>query len=299
MVKQFIQTLPERKVKDPNAPPDKRNKQSRKKAVTEDVPAIATADHNTATTSPTNSLQPPMASNTIPDDSSMSYQAKSTENICTGEENDPVNGTCAVCLEDHAINDTLRILPCRHEFHRDCVDPWLMDNLNCPLCKYHLLTGYDAPVEEEGEEVEEGSTEEWDGRAMTEMVNISVGGGAGLESLEETAVNVMEIGQHSVEEGQHTYIEVHAEGTRDEINTAAESYSRNHSRSRSSSPAHHFHNGSSGPPSMYSSITSLHELNEMDKLTPAGVPQSPLAARKQQQQYAGSQQQHGQSVTAL
>ncbi|OQV12877.1 hypothetical protein BV898_12896 [Hypsibius exemplaris] len=44
---------------------------------------------------------------------------------------------CSICLEFYKVADKIRrILPCGHEFHSVCVDPWLLgDNLVCPLCR--------------------------------------------------------------------------------------------------------------------------------------------------------------------
>ncbi|KAM6954243.1 RING finger protein 215 [Aplochiton taeniatus] len=47
---------------------------------------------------------------------------------------------CAVCLEPFNPNQCLRVLPCLHEFHRDCVDPWLVLQHTCPLCKRNALS---------------------------------------------------------------------------------------------------------------------------------------------------------------
>ncbi|KAK2838055.1 hypothetical protein Q5P01_015267 [Channa striata] len=51
---------------------------------------------------------------------------------------DPDN--CAVCLEPFNNNQCLRVLPCLHEYHRDCVDPWLLVQHTCPLCKRSILS---------------------------------------------------------------------------------------------------------------------------------------------------------------
>ncbi|XP_017576597.2 RING finger protein 150 [Pygocentrus nattereri] len=46
---------------------------------------------------------------------------------------------CAVCIESYKPNDVVRILPCRHLFHKGCVDPWLVDHRTCPMCKMNIL----------------------------------------------------------------------------------------------------------------------------------------------------------------
>ena len=36
----------------------------------------------------------------------------------------------------------VRVVPCSHEFHRHCVDPWLLSNRTCPLCMYNIIGKY-------------------------------------------------------------------------------------------------------------------------------------------------------------
>uniref|UniRef100_A0A672G637 RING-type E3 ubiquitin transferase n=1 Tax=Salarias fasciatus TaxID=181472 RepID=A0A672G637_SALFA len=33
----------------------------------------------------------------------------------------------------------LRIISCAHEFHKDCVDPWLLQHRTCPLCMHNIM----------------------------------------------------------------------------------------------------------------------------------------------------------------
>ncbi|XP_015847208.1 RING finger protein 215 isoform X3 [Peromyscus maniculatus bairdii] len=50
---------------------------------------------------------------------------------------EPGTETCAVCLDNFCNKQWLRVLPCKHEFHRDCVDPWLMLQQTCPLWNHY------------------------------------------------------------------------------------------------------------------------------------------------------------------
>lgn len=33
----------------------------------------------------------------------------------------------------------LRIISCAHEFHKECVDPWLLQHRTCPLCMHNIM----------------------------------------------------------------------------------------------------------------------------------------------------------------
>ncbi|VAI35150.1 unnamed protein product [Triticum turgidum subsp. durum] len=68
------------------------------------------------------------------------------------EENDAEAGDCAVCLAEYAAGDEVRVLPaCRHGFHRECVDRWLLTRApTCPVCRAPVaahLDGADAKEE--------------------------------------------------------------------------------------------------------------------------------------------------------
>ncbi|XP_071087755.1 RING finger protein 150-like [Haliotis cracherodii] len=49
---------------------------------------------------------------------------------------------CAVCIEGYKAHDVIRTLPCKHVFHKSCVDPWLLDQRSCPMCKLDILRAY-------------------------------------------------------------------------------------------------------------------------------------------------------------
>lgn len=41
---------------------------------------------------------------------------------------------CSICTEDFTVGEDVRVLPCNHQFHPHCVDPWLVNvSGTCPL----------------------------------------------------------------------------------------------------------------------------------------------------------------------
>lgn len=43
---------------------------------------------------------------------------------------------CLICLDDYFAEDDLRVMSCKHAFHKNCVDKWLETGRNnCPACR--------------------------------------------------------------------------------------------------------------------------------------------------------------------
>ncbi|XP_066233302.1 E3 ubiquitin-protein ligase RNF149 isoform X2 [Saccopteryx leptura] len=80
---------------------------------------------------------------------------------------------CAVCIENFKVKDVVRILPCKHIFHRICIDPWLLDHRTCPMCKLDVIKalGYWGELED----VQQIPAPELSsGRVLAANLNISV-----------------------------------------------------------------------------------------------------------------------------
>ena len=58
-----------------------------------------------------------------------------------GSEDDLLreNSTCPVCLERYAVGEIVRTIPCFHTFHSTCIDPWLAQRAECPVCKHSAI----------------------------------------------------------------------------------------------------------------------------------------------------------------
>ncbi|ETV94223.1 hypothetical protein, variant 1 [Aphanomyces invadans] len=44
--------------------------------------------------------------------------------------------TCSICLDDFVLGHPVKVLPCPHAYHQDCIDRWFEKGSNaCPMCK--------------------------------------------------------------------------------------------------------------------------------------------------------------------
>ena len=46
---------------------------------------------------------------------------------------------CSICLMEFQKGETIRTLPCIHNFHKDCINQWLKRQKYCPLCKGEIV----------------------------------------------------------------------------------------------------------------------------------------------------------------
>ena len=59
---------------------------------------------------------------------------RATETLTPSSEQD-----CAICQDTISTSQQCRkILHCGHWFHKDCIDPWFRQNVQCPICRFDI-----------------------------------------------------------------------------------------------------------------------------------------------------------------
>jgi len=54
-------------------------------------------------------------------------------------KNEDVLKKCIICMCEFEIKENLKTLPCFHIFHSNCIDEWITNNPNCPMCKTNII----------------------------------------------------------------------------------------------------------------------------------------------------------------
>ncbi|XP_074909860.1 E3 ubiquitin-protein ligase RNF128 isoform X2 [Buteo buteo] len=121
------------------------------------------------------------------------------------KETGPDGDSCVVCIELYKPNEVVRILTCNHLFHKNCIDPWLLEHRTCPMCKCDILKvlGVEVDVEEGGESVQATVTS---GMSNASTVNEE-------DNHSETASS----GYASVQGADESILEEHAPSENDDM----------------------------------------------------------------------------------
>ncbi|OMJ08553.1 E3 ubiquitin-protein ligase ZSWIM2 [Smittium culicis] len=88
-------------------------------------------------------------SNTFSQEKGGVFDPKSIISISVeSNKNNSEVSECLICFETINVGDFIRLIPCLHRFHKECLDNWLTSRSgSCPNCRYDLRPLREASVE--------------------------------------------------------------------------------------------------------------------------------------------------------
>ncbi|NXH67932.1 RN128 ligase, partial [Hydrobates tethys] len=123
------------------------------------------------------------------------------------KETGPDGDSCVVCIELYKPNEVVRILTCNHLFHKNCIDPWLLEHRTCPMCKCDILKVLGIEVDgEEGAESVQATVSSGTSNVSTvnEEDNHSETASSGYASVQGADESVLE--EHAPSENDNMHL---------------------------------------------------------------------------------------------
>ncbi|KAL3109390.1 hypothetical protein niasHT_015235 [Heterodera trifolii] len=82
---------------------------------------------------------------------------------------------CAICLSNYKHGEKVRELMCKHNFHTKCVDVWIKQQNNCPICREEIFEisflGKVRPKNTEEQQQQQHSTAGIDEKPENSLIN--------------------------------------------------------------------------------------------------------------------------------
>ncbi|PVU99772.1 hypothetical protein BB559_000420 [Furculomyces boomerangus] len=61
---------------------------------------------------------------------------------------------CLICIEEFKDEDLVRVIPCYHPFHKECIDTWLLEQSgSCPECRLDLRLTPESEIENQNQDI--------------------------------------------------------------------------------------------------------------------------------------------------
>lgn len=121
------------------------------------------------------------------------------------EADGEAKASCVICLDEFQDQEVLRVLPCQHRFHLDCIDPWLTERQPfCPLCKRVLRVARDGSVRVVDDEEASPNDREGLTASLLRRPSVSSSEDSDEEAAEGSAGDDEEVGRDDEELGRRS-----------------------------------------------------------------------------------------------
>ena len=64
-----------------------------------------------------------------------------TRTIVESDKGDDGKVSCAICMDEKHVGETVTLMPCTHFFDKNCIETWIRQNGTCPTCRHPVGDG--------------------------------------------------------------------------------------------------------------------------------------------------------------